>query len=203
MALRMPAKWRSKVSPPLIMRISLIISLFIHFSLIISFQDAFPLYRVQEDLRSYEIEFIRPPVDDLDLEEKGQVDIADRKDESKTPADESEETISLDTDDKRYLSYAQAIKERIMMHWAYPPDARNNLIEGRLLALFSLSKEGVLTRFEITRSSDHEILDREAERAVRNAAPFPPIPDHIRVSRLNIEASFDYHITTKRHVKTE
>jgi TonB family protein len=198
MVLKMPANWKSKTSPRLIMRISLLISSLFHLVLLTALQDAFPLFADIEDLRIYTVELIRPPVDEMDREEKGGVDIAKPEADPTPHADETEETISLDTDDKRYVSYAGVIKERLKANWSYPPDARNNLIEGRLLAMFSLSKEGALTRLEISRSSGHEILDREAERAIRSASPFPPFPEHITVGRLNIEASFDYRITTKR-----
>jgi TonB family protein len=56
-------------------------------------------------------------------------------------------------------------------------------------------REGALTRLEITRSSGHEVLDREAERAVQSAAPFPST---ITVSRLNINVSFDYTLSKKK-----
>jgi TonB family protein len=203
MALKMPAKWKSKTSPRLIMRITLVISFLFHVVLLVSFQDAFPLYEEAENLRTYEVELIRPPVEDMDREEKGQVDMAKSKEELKLPADETEETISLDTEDKRYVDYAGMIRERLKAHWSYPPEARNRLIEGNLVVLFSLNREGVLTRLEISRSSDYEILDREAERAVRNASPFPPFPEHITAGRLNVEASFDYRITTRRKNNTE
>jgi TonB family protein len=51
---------------------------------------------------------------------------------------------------------------------------------------------------EITRSSGHEVLDREAERAVQSATPFPPFPSTITVSRLNINVSFDYTLSKKK-----
>ena len=104
----------------------------------------------------------------------------------------------MDTDDKRYVTYAQAIKERIAGQWKYPQEARKKRLEGKLVALFSLNREGALTRMDITRSSGHEVLDREAERAVQSAAPFPPFPSTVTVSRLNINVSFDYTLSRKK-----
>lgn len=204
MALKMPAKWRSKTSSSrLIMQISLVISSLFHLALLMSFQDAFPLYTDPEDLRTYSVELIRPPVEDLDREDKAEVDIAKPKAEPIPPADETEETVSLDTDDKRYVTYVGAIKRKIAMHWSYPQEARNNLLEGRLLVVFRLNREGSLTSLHVRDSSDHEILDHEAERAIRKASPFPPFPEHITVSRLNIEAGFDYQITARKKKDTE
>lgn len=201
MGLAMPANWRSKPTPGLVMRISVLISFLFHVVLLLSFEDAFPLFPDPEELRTFEVELVRPPVEDLDREQKTDLAIARPQSEPKPAAEETQETISLDTEDKRYVSYARLIKERIMMHWSYPPEARKNLIEGRLLAVFSLSKEGTLISLDIKHSSDHEVLDREATRAIRSASPFPPFPENIAVGRLNIEATFDYQITTKRHVR--
>jgi protein TonB len=96
------------------------------------------------------------------------------------------------------VSYAQAIKERIAGQWKYPQEARKKKLEGRLLAVFSLSREGALTRLDITESSGHDVLDREAERAIQGAAPFPPFPSTITVSRLNINVSFDYTLSKRK-----
>lgn len=185
----------------MIMRICLMISFLFHILLLLSFQDAFPLYLDQEDLRTYEVELLRPPVEDMDREEKADGDIEKLKVETKPVPEETEETISLDTNDERYVTYARVIKERILANWSYPQEARNNLLEGRLLVVFSLNQEGSLTRLDIRQSSGHDILDQEAAMAIRNASPFPPIPEQIAVSRLNIQATFDYYITTKRNVK--
>jgi len=201
MALKIPAAWKSKTSSALIMRISMTVSVLFHLVLLLSFQDAFPLYTTPEELRTYEVELIRPPVEDMDREEKADGDIEKLKAEPKPPPEESQDTISLDTEDKRYVSYARLIKEQIMVHWSYPQEARNHLLEGRLMVVFSLNKAGALTRLDIQESSGHDILDREAAKAVRNASPFPPFPEQITVSRLNVQATFDYFITSKRAKK--
>jgi TonB family protein len=198
MALRMLTSRRSRPSPGQIMKITLIISLLFHLVLLLSFRNAFPLYPDSEDLRTYTVELIRPPVEDMDRQEKSNGDIDKPKDKAKPVPEETQETISLDTNDKRYVTYARVIKERIMMNWSYPPEAKKNLVEGRLLVLFSLSRDGALTRLDITKSSGYGILDQEAAKAIRNASPFPSFPEHITVSRLNVRATFDYCITTKR-----
>ena len=183
-----------------ILRTCLILSLAFHAVMVLALQNAIPTYLAGEDLRIYRVELLRPPVDDLDLAEKPDTDISKPEEPaaSKTSSEETQETISLDTADKRYVTYAQAIKERIAGQWKYPQEARKKRLEGRLVALFSLNREGALTRMEITRSSGHEVLDREAERAVQSAAPFPPFPSTITVSRLNINVSFDYTLSKKK-----
>lgn len=183
-----------------ILRICLIVSLAFHVVMVLTLQNAVPTFLAGEYLRTYRVELLRPPVDDMDLEEKPDTDIVKPEEPAapKPSSEESQETISLDTEDKRYVTYAQAIKERIAGQWKYPQEARKKKLEGRLVALFSLNREGALTRMEITRSSGYEVLDREAERAIQSAAPFPPFPSTITVSRLNINVSFDYTLTKKK-----
>ena len=182
-----------------ILRLCLIVSLVFHAVLVFTLQTAFPTYLTGEDLRIYRVDLIRPPVEDLDMDVKPDTDISKPQEPvaSQASSEDSQETISLDTDDKRYVSYAQAIKERIAGQWKYPQEARKKKLEGRLVALFSLNREGALTRLDITKTSGHEVLDREAERAIQSAAPFPPFPSTITVSRLNINVSFDYTLTAK------
>jgi TonB family protein len=183
-----------------ILLICLIVSLAFHVVMVLTLQNAVPTFLAGEYLRTYRVELLRPPVDDMDLEEKPDTDIVKPEEPAapKPSSVESQETISLDTEDKRYVTYAQAIKERIAGQWKYPQEARKKKLEGRLVALFSLNREGALTRMEVTRSSGHDVLDREAERAIQSAAPFPPFPSTISVSRLNINVSFDYTLTKKK-----
>ncbi|MBN1106860.1 MAG: energy transducer TonB [Deltaproteobacteria bacterium] len=180
------------------MRLSLGASLLIHVILLLSLQEAFPIPWLTEGLRTYTVELIRPPVEDLGEEMASHAEIGPVRDDRPVPPPDDQETITLDTQDKRYVSYARVIKERIMHHWRYPPEARLNLVEGRLTVLFSLTRAGHATRVDILRPSGFPILDQEAMRAIRAAAPFPPFPEHVTVGRLNIEASFDYRLTARK-----
>ena len=182
----------------IIMRISLLVSFSLHLIMLFSFRQAFPLYWAPEDLRTYKVELIRPPVEDIDADEHSETEIAKIEEEEKSATQIDQDTISLDTDDKRYATYARIIKERIMRHWKYPPEAKKNLIEGKLTVLFSLSGDGDVVQIGVLERSGHDILDREAGRAISSAAPFPPFPEHIVVKRLNIKATFDYRITARR-----
>ena len=179
------------------MRISLIISFFFHIIIVLAFQTAFPLHWPGEELRAYRVELIRPPTEGMDDEIPETGGVRANKESQPSQAND-QDTISLDTKDERYITYARIIKNRIMQHWIYPPEARGNLVEGKLIVIFSLSKNGNMTRVEINQTSGHEILDKEALRAIRDAAPFPTFPEHITVSQLNINANFDYRLTSKK-----
>ena len=180
------------------MKASLTLSFLLHIILVLAFQKAFPLQWNLEPLRTYAVELIRPSVEDIDMDEPSQTLREDLKQEEDTSPLDAQDTISLDTKDKRYVSYAKIIKGEIMRHWRYPPQARAYLIEGSLTALFTLSRNGAMTQIRITKVSGQEILDKEVIRAINKAAPFPPFPSSVTVSRLNIQANFDYRLTSKQ-----
>jgi len=179
------------------MRISLVLSFACHLGIVLAVQKAFPLHWTFESPHAYRVELIRPPVDPLGPEGGGATNLAKVIPPSRKPSDTTEDTISLDTSDKRYASYAGIIKAKIMGHWNYPSEARNNLLEGKLLLLFSLNREGRLLDLRILESSGYGVLDKEAMTAVRTAAPFPAFPSSVSVARLHVKAKFDYKLTAR------
>ena len=178
-----------------IVKIALIISFLFHAGLLLVIQKAFPVKWVSRPLRTFHVEFIRSPVDNT--KEIERTDLAVLRSNDKVNPEETEHTISLDTKDKRYSSYAEVIKERLMHHWNYPQQAFEDLIEGDVLVLFRIDRHGHLSGIRILRSSDFNILDNGAEKAIRDAAPFSPFPSSVTVSRLNIRANFAYRLTAK------
>ncbi len=186
------------MGPGMIMKISLFVSFLLHVFIFLIFQDAFSLQWDGQEVRTYRVELMRPPLEDTKEDEISEPEIERVKEEPKPPTEDSEATISLETQDERYMPYASILKEMISRHWIYPPDARENLLEGKLLVLFSLGKEGNLIQIKINKDSGYEILDQEAVRAIRTAAPFPSFPEHITVSRLHVNTRFEYRLTAKK-----
>jgi protein TonB len=135
------------------------------------------------------------PIDD----QEGGTDLSRETPKEEKPPEKTEDTISLDTKDERYVSYARIIKERLLSRWEYPQAARDNLIEGTCLVLFTLNRQGALQGIRIIEAASHPILDREAERAIQAASPYPPFPGSVTVQRLNIKANFAYRLTAKKH----
>jgi protein TonB len=73
--------------------------------------------------------------------------------------------------------YLALLQSKIQRSLEYPRSARQAGIQGAPVLWFALDGAGRLLEWRIVRSSGHEQLDREAEAALRRAAPFPPIPD--------------------------
>lgn len=100
--------------------------------------------------------------------------------------------IRLDTKDPQYVTYFQSIKRAIEVVWQYPELALRYGLQGRLLLEFSILGNGDIESAKIIRSSGSNLLDEEALRAVKAAAPFGPIPPWVGKNRIDIVASFEY-----------
>ena len=108
---------------------------------------------------------------------------------------EAEATVSLDSQDLKYVSYLSEIKKKIEPKWHYPERAKKVGLQGKLALYFSIVRDGHLDRLELLSSSGHSLLDREALNAVRGAAPYYPLPKRLKITRLNILATFEYRIS--------
>ncbi|HWO42482.1 MAG TPA: TonB family protein, partial [Candidatus Eisenbacteria bacterium] len=111
---------------------------------------------------------------------------------SRSPRANREGPIRLDTKNPRYVTYFGSIKRDIELVWEYPEQALRYGLQGKLLLEFSILSNGQLESARIVRSSGSHLLDYEALRAVRAAAPFKPIPPWIEKDRIEILASFEY-----------
>jgi len=101
--------------------------------------------------------------------------------------------VSLNTKDPVYVSYFNRIKLAIEQNWEYPELALRYGLQGRLSLEFAVNANGQLEQLRITRSSGSQLLDDEALRAIRAAAPFPPIPSWIKGGPVMISASMEYN----------
>ena len=101
--------------------------------------------------------------------------------------------VSLNTRDPIYVSYFTKIKQTIEQQWEYPEMALRYGLQGRLFLEFTIGASGHLEQLRMIRSSGSQLLDEEALRAIKAAAPFPPIPSWIKPVPLSISATMEYH----------
>ena len=101
-------------------------------------------------------------------------------------------SIQLNTKEYEFQSYYINLKRKIEMVWEYPYLARESGLQGRLLMRFVINRDGSLAEAKVLRSSGFALLDREALRAVHDAAPFPPLPARMHTEHLVIQATFEY-----------
>jgi TonB family protein len=93
---------------------------------------------------------------------------------------------------KRFLN---TIHMKIESQKRYPISARNAGVEGRSGVRITIMKNGKLEKVEIMDSSGHETLDNAALQSVRDAAPFPPIPEAAKRERISMHIYLVFRIT--------
>jgi len=103
-------------------------------------------------------------------------------------------TVSLDSPEATFVDYLSRIKRRVQREWVYPEEAAKNGISGELHMVFTLNKAGSLIFISLVHSSGFPILDEEALRAVKVAAPFDAFPPKMGDEPLNISATFYYNL---------
>ena len=106
---------------------------------------------------------------------------------------DDDEPISLDTKEAKYVSYFSRIKQQIQRVWVYPSQGIKRTLSGELTLKFEISKDGNLLSLRLINSSGSNILDANAVKAVRGAAPYYPFPITITKKRLSILATFVYN----------
>ena len=110
------------------------------------------------------------------------------------PGEPARQTINLNSREDRFVDYLAHVKRRVERVWVYPEEALNHGVGGELLLIFTLNKAGTLTYIRLTQSSGFPVLDEEALRAVKLAAPFDPLPPQMGDEPWNISASFHYNL---------
>ncbi|MFZ2224690.1 MAG: energy transducer TonB [Candidatus Deferrimicrobium sp.] len=98
----------------------------------------------------------------------------------------------LNAPEVQYISYFASIKRKIELVWQYPYDAAVAGIQGELTLDFVIARSGKVDSIELVRSSGSKILDDEAIRSIRKAAPFDPIPTQYKIPSLLIRGRFVY-----------
>lgn len=105
-----------------------------------------------------------------------------------------EESVTLDTDEFKFISYNRWLKIKVESVLQYPELAAISGYQGTLYILFDIMKDGSLGRLEVLKSSGYKILDDEALRSIRAAAPFQPLPDEWRLERYSIRAAVLFYL---------
>ncbi|HEX7520171.1 MAG TPA: TonB family protein, partial [Candidatus Deferrimicrobium sp.] len=77
----------------------------------------------------------------------------------------------LNAPEVQYISYFASIKRKIELVWQYPYEAAAAGTQGELTLDFVIARSGAVNSIELVRSSGSKILDDEAIRSIRKAAP--------------------------------
>lgn len=106
-----------------------------------------------------------------------------RKIEEKQKPAPSEETYKKELDD-----YYKAVVDKIYSNWKKPSVLLTD--PTRAIVSFEVSKDGTAKNIEVFEGSDFPELDESGTSAVKNSAPFPPIPEKIPFDSVPIKYTF-------------
>jgi periplasmic protein TonB len=86
--------------------------------------------------------------------------------------------ISANTQEYEYAAYMRAWVARVerLGNLNYPEDARRDRVAGSLVLTVAVRRDGTVERIDLIQPSGHTLLDEAAQRIVRLAEPFAPLP---------------------------
>lgn len=101
------------------------------------------------------------------------------------------QAVWLNTVDPRYIAYFRKVYQRVQPLWRFPKGLERLMEQGDVIVRFTISADGDLLLSEIVRSSGYERFDENVLDAIREAAPFDPIPPDLG-ERLVVLAPFEF-----------
>ncbi len=104
------------------------------------------------------------------------------------------DTYDFNTHDARLVSYFRELHKKIDPLWrnAFPYSAMVDLKQGTVILEFIVEADGTAkVMWPPRRPSGIDEFDKNCRDAIQNAAPFPPIPASLGVTRLRIIAPFE------------
>lgn len=99
--------------------------------------------------------------------------------------------IKVDDEDFRFAYYLEAIRERIGYNWA-PPTVVASPAGTVATVYFKIARDGQVSDEKIEKTSNQEIFDRAALRAVKLSDPLPPLPAGFKGKWLGVHFEFQH-----------
>jgi TonB family protein len=89
-----------------------------------------------------------------------------------------------------YSWYLSVVQGKVTMSWEQPSArlATDNALSA--LISFRIKRDGSIDALTVRRSSGRSTLDQSATKAVRDSAPFPPLPSDYREGYLDVTIEF-------------
>lgn len=86
--------------------------------------------------------------------------------------------------------YIRNLQRTIKYNWNPP---KNN-VQKPVVTSFVIAKNGNLLNYVIKKSSGDKLVDEAAIMAIKNSAPFNPLPSDLKENRIEIQFIFDYNV---------
>lgn len=92
----------------------------------------------------------------------------------------------------RFPWYVEAVQRRISSNWLQATVDPGLAWAPRVVATFTILRDGSVTSAQITRSSGNQSVDLSCIRAIRESSPMNRLPPEYSGSDVNVEFWFDY-----------
>jgi len=89
--------------------------------------------------------------------------------------------------EKKYSAYYGTIKAQVNENWSHPVGVKDNI---SVIASIKIARDGRLLDVTVEESSGNRAFDDSLVKAVRKAAPFPPLPADLEVQLLDLGLRF-------------
>jgi protein TonB len=110
------------------------------------------------------------------------------------PADMGDERDPDGQRDRIKTGFMRQIWEKIALAKQYPRMAKDRGYEGQPVVNFTLGREGDLLAVSIEQPSRHSLLDQAAMQTVRDAAPFPRIPEQLNLDMMKFKLPITFRL---------
>ncbi len=104
------------------------------------------------------------------------------------------EDTELLTEGLQLREYAEKIRKLINTTKKYPPVARQRGWEGRIRVRFTINSGGEVIKTEVVSSCSYEVLNRAAEKLIKDTSPFSPFPSSWQKNSLTVELQIVYQL---------
>lgn len=89
-----------------------------------------------------------------------------------------------------FVPYIKTVQAKIKKNWHPPKDTQSRSMQ----VLFSLNKNGELTKSGISKSSGNPEMDNSVLKAVNKSSPFEPLPNTYKEPSVDMQFTFDYNV---------
>lgn len=108
---------------------------------------------------------------------------------------QKESSLTFEGEDLKYESYLLKLKNRIESIWVYPQKMARRGVFGDLYIRFTILRNGSLGEVKLVRTSGYQELDEAAMKALRDGAPYWPLPTGWKEDSITITGHFIYAIS--------
>jgi protein TonB len=91
-------------------------------------------------------------------------------------------------------AWMRAVTERVRQFFYYPGAALASRTTGVAMVHFTVRRNGQIDRLQIGKSSGDDGLDKAAIDIMRKAQPLPPIPDRMRIDRVEGDLPINFGV---------